>query len=453
MQSPSKLLTMGLILGALASCGQSQSPFPHTGDETNELLVSASVTSREFVEEGRTYYITTNGLNVRSSDSLGNNVVGRLNRNDRVRVINSSENFSGNFVQIEIIGTSSTIQDAERYFVSFEYISERSQDWKEFTGTYFMVQNVATEKLRVYERVCADNSCPHRMVLETNVVVGEDTPGEKTDVGSYRISAWRKFYQDHAAQYPSWYDPTYPELPPPGRGFSSWLRKKLMPIVDGEPKGEMRGAFGWYTALVEPNHNAQWTHGTIGWGADKQRFIDKTKRLLPNLFTSPRSHGCTRTDNETIAYLRQILPVGTPLIKIYAVERLADPNRTGYSQTPMLWNYALTTRGVRVDGQKSDRAEVMASGIQPHEIIEQGTYEVNQWPEVIEFTDDIGRWSRKLGQKGNVYGVPGEDMRGVFYIDTGLLVNYAHPQGLGVGGFRDEVVPPFMDGTVIPLRR
>lgn len=447
-----------LILGALmASCGQQnnhQTPYPHTGDSGLEELVSA-LTSRELVQESRIYYISTDALNVRSSDAIDNNIMGRLNRNDEVRVINSSENFNGEFVQIEIVKTSSEIRETERYFVSFKYLNETKVEARVTAYKYFMIQNIATEKLRVYERSCPDNSCAHKLILETNVVVGEDghEVKERTNLGSYRITGWRKFHEDAAQHYPSWYDPTYPEVPKPGRGFNAWLRKKYMPEIDGEKEGVMRGAFGWYASFVGPNADAQWTHGTIGWGEDKQRFIEKTKRFLTNLITAPRSAGCVRTDNETIAYLRQILPVGTPVLRVYAIEKLADPNLAKYKdQTPKYWDYILTKRGVRTDGQKSDRQEVLQSGILRSEVIEEGRYVINSTPEVIEFTDDVGRFARKLGQKGNSYGVAGEDMRGVYYVDSGLFHDYAHPQGLKVGGYEDEVIPTWVDVQNVPLK-
>ena len=452
MQVLPKIMLAGLAVSMLASCGPSQQNNQTAGLDTPvEILMGASLSSREEVINGQIYFISANILRVRSSDEIGNNIVGNLAANDKVRVVNAGANFRDKFVQIEVVSTRATIEAAARYFVSFEFLSKTQVNNDRFKGKYFMVQNIASEKLRVYERVCADNSCPHKMVLETTVAVGEDTPGETTNVGSYQISAWRKFYQDHAKKYPSWYDPTFPDVPPPGRGFTSWLMKKYMPKVNGKPAGEMRGAFGWYTALVEPNHHAQWTHGTVGWGEDKQRFIDKTKRVLPNLFTSPRSHGCTRTDNETIAYLRQILPVGTPLVKIYAIEDLADPTLIGYTPIPKQWDYIMTKRGVRVDGQKADRVEVLASGISHDEIIEEGSYTVNQWPQAVKFVpgEDVGNFRRKLGKGGNVYGMPAREMSGVFYVDTGLLLNYNHPPSIGVGGFPDEVTPSFMDATKV----
>lgn len=453
IHNTTKIWLLGVLL---TSCGQQnshQTSYPHTGDSGYEELIS-NISAREQVQLRRLYYISTDALNVRSSDAIDNNIMGRLNRNDEVRVVNSSRNFNADFVQIEILKTSSEIMETDRYFVSFKYLSETKVEARITSYKYFMIQNIATEKLRVYERLCPDNSCAHKLILEANVVVGEDGHEEKerTNLGSYRITGWRKFHEDAAKHYPSWYDPTYPDVPNPGRGFTTWLRKKYMPEIDGKKEGIMRGAFGWYASFVGPNADAQWTHGTIGWGEDKQRFIEKTKRFLTNLFASPRSAGCVRADNETIAYLRQILPVGTPVLRVYAIEKMADPSLTKYANQPQrYWDYILTKRGVRTDGQKSDRQEVLQSGISRYEVIEEGRYLINSTPEVIEFTDKVGPFARKLGQKGNSYGVDGEDMRGIYYVDSGLFHDYSHPRGLKVGGYENEILPTWLDVQNVPL--
>lgn len=443
---PVALMT-GMILAS--SCGQKQAElYPHTGVENLEMNISSVLDSRDDVEQGQSYFVILNGLRVRSSDttSTNSNIVGVLNRHDEVRILNKGENLRDSFVEVEIVKSYSNFPAGSRKFVSFRYLSAEKLDYKEFTGDIFMIENIATEKVRVYKRVCADNSCPHQMILETNAVVGRDNEEDRSMVGSYRLTEWRKFYRDGAANYPSWYDPELPMPPKPGKSIRHWLKDKYMPYG-----GTMRGAFGWYTALVEPNANGQWTHGTVGWGEDKDKFINQTKRLISNIFTAPQSAGCTRTDNESIAYLRQILPVGTPIIRIYAKEALHDKTLAGYSQVKDKWEYVLTKRGVRTDGQKADRDEVMSSNVRSDEIIEEGVYEINRWPEVIEYTPgaDLGRISRRVGQKGNAYAVEQSDMRGVFYIDTGLVENYAHPKVLKRGGFRDEVVPDFMNKSIV----
>lgn len=441
------LLVLGLSLG-LAACGplsHEDKLYPHTGSANLETAISAALDSRAEVVEEKAYFVSINGLRLRSSDnsSTNTNILGTLFRNDEVRVLQNDESLSGNYIKVQVASTkSSAFSKGTVGYLSLKYLLQEKVDHKEFDGKYFAVQNIATERVRVYERVCQDNSCAHKMILEKEVAMGEDKDGERTRVGSFRITDWRKFYQDGKGLYPSWYDPNYPPVPSPDDGVLDWFKNKYIP----EGNGEMRGAFGWYAALVGPNHKGQWSHGTIGWGANKDEFITRTKKFFSNLVTSPRSHGCIRSDNETIAYLRQILPVGSPIIRVYAKEKLLDPQRRGYSKARPTWDYILTTRGVRRDGQKADRAEVLASDITNDEIIETGTYVIDQWPDVVEFRDySLFSFMRKIGDKGNLYNMDPEDMKGTYYIDAGLLEGYQHPKELEVGGYHDEVTPDFMN--------
>tara|TARA_Y100000590_G_scaffold470454_1_gene665146 strand:- start:3519 stop:4913 length:1395 start_codon:yes stop_codon:yes gene_type:complete len=449
------MILMGLVL-LLAACG-GKNETPNTGNADAELMTSFTVSSREELVQGKIYFVSTNGLRVRSSDEVSNNGLGIVNRNDQLRVVNVGP-FNGNYVQVEIVKTeaNNVIQPSDRYFVSFKYLEEEKIDYKTFKGDLFVVQNIATERLRVYERVCADNSCPHKMVLEAELAVGEDKNEKvRTWAGSYRLTHWIKFYQDGAAHYPSWYHPSYPKPPKPGKGFMSWMKKKYMPKVDGKRYGDIRGAFGWYTAFIFPNSNAQWTHGTVGWGVDKKKYIHYTKKWISNVVANPRSSGCSRTDNETIAYLRNILPVGTPFIKIYAKEALLDPTLKGYSPINKKWDYILTTPGSRKNGPTADRNYVLDEGIAQDKWIEEGSYDVDQFPTIVEYTpgEDLGRISASLGSKGNVYRVESEKMRGVFYIDAGFVQGYTLPnhESLIRGGFADEEVGPWMNMDKVNL--
>src|SRR5690606_26428871 len=98
-----------------------------------------------------------------------------------------------------------------------------------------------------YEKRCNDGACAHRMVLETDIAVGERTkkdPSKRTISGNFHLSKWIKFYQDQAGKYPSWYDPALPMPPKPGASVKAWTSSKV------KPKGaSVRGAFGWYTAF------------------------------------------------------------------------------------------------------------------------------------------------------------------------------------------------------------
>ena len=97
----------------------------------------------------------------------------------------------------------------------------------------------------------------------------------------------------------------------------------------------------------------------------------------------------------------------------------------------------------------TDRSYVLEQGITQDKWLEEGTYDVDQYPDVVEYTpgEDMGRLSRKLGNKGNVYGVDSELMRGVFYVDAGLVSGYTLPKhkSLVRGGFADEEVGDWMN--------
>lgn len=430
------------------------------------------------------FYVATNGLRVRSSAQETGKVMGLLNLNDKVLVVGDLIN--GKFVEVEILNTQAKLLPAEKYYVVKDYLSQKTVDYKEFKGKYFIVVNVATETLRLYERVCMDNSCPNKMIMETEVVVGEDknnTPTEKgkgrSILGSYRITGWAKFYEDKELHYPAWYKEGYPMPPELGdNNWKDWGKNKYMPAgMDGEKEGKMRGAFGWYAAFVAPNAFGQWTHGTVGWGADKDEYIKKTKKFMINVVTNPRSSGCTRNNNEAIAFLRQIVETGSPIIKIYAREALMDPSLSSYRGVGRQWQYIMTKN----PGQRADRAEVLkalgvsdadvtrfwnakrAGGeslIDPssklNQILEVGTYTLDTQPTVFPFTPRkkiLGKW-RATGRNGNVYGLKEEEMSsGVYYVDSGFLYGYHHPRvELDVSGFMDEETPPWMRSSLLTRR-
>lgn len=268
------------------------------------------------------------------------------------------------------------------------------------------------------------------MIMEAGVVNGEAQDGTHTDVGFYQVSSWTKFYE--TPPYPAWFKPGYPDVPPPGNR-TAWIRSEYMP--DG--KGDMRGAFGWFTAKISPNANGQWTHGTAGWGADKTDFItfkDSFWGKVVNIFTSIRSHGCTRIDNESIAYIRQLIAVGTPLVKIYAHEGYRDESRAMYSKTPGQWEYILTKNGHQVVGnhELADRGAVLAKGTPQDEWLDQGTFEIDQFPDA---------------ESQDLYELGHANMQGTFLVDEGTIHNYQAPNGIGRGGYTDQIAPPYMMTT------
>ena len=429
------------------------------------------------LSEANVFFIGSNGLRVRSTPEDAGKVTGLLSLNERVRVV-TGELINGKYVEVEILKTVNPMLASEKYYVVREFLTDKIVDYKEFTGKYYVVVNVATESLRLYERQCLDNSCPSKMIMETEVVVGEDKNLPKEDkgkgrsiLGSYRVTGWAKFYQDADKHYPAWYKEGSPALPEVGSGFNKWLKNKYMPLDEkGKPSGSMRGAFGWYAAFVAPNAYGQWTHGTIGWGEDKDDYILKTKKLVTNIISNPRSSGCTRNNNEAIAFIRQLVETGTPIIKIYAKEALLDKTNSAYYGNYKTWQYILTKKA----GERADRFNVLASlGVTGAEadmywaakrngnemivdpksplnqILEVGTYNLDSIPTPIAYTpgEKMGKLKASVGRKGNVYGLDTKDMpTGTYYVDAGILDGYKHPTvKLEVGGFEDEVTPSWMD--------
>lgn len=422
--------------------------------------VKGDLNNKEQVVLGQNYFISADKLTVWSKPERSlDNLLGYLITNDQVKVVGAG--YPANYVEVEVVKTFNKLKESEKFFVSYQYLSSKKVESTAFKPSqYFMVQNIASEKLRVYKKVCLDGSCPHKLILETDILVGEKTKDKKTmtNVGSYTIARWQKFYQ--TKYYPSWYRQDLPLPPKPGSSGLKWFRKKYTGM-----KGGMRGAFGWYTAKMTPNADGQWTHGTIGWGEDKKDFLERSKGLLLNIIADPRSHGCSRTDNESIAYIRELLDVGAEVVKIYAKEAYLDETLSQYNgqQQEKSWDYILTKNGRMVDGQKSDRQSVLDSKTNPDAFIEEGTYTVDQHPDVVEFQakdqrcldkkkSAEKRWfceysdaHFKIGSNhGNVYALRNSEMSGVFYVDAGMVKNYKHPDSLPKGGKRGEVVPSFM---------
>lgn len=444
-----------------------------SADEISPISPLAPATTTAETDAQKIFFVSTDGIRVRSTPTDEGQTVGLLSLNDKVRLINANTIYNEKYVEVEIVKTMNKISLSEHYYVNKNYIAENRTTYKTFDGKYFVVVNVATETLRLYERVCADNSCPHKMIMETEIVAGEDTDHKKEEkgkgrsiLGSYRVTNWTKFYEDSNGHYPAWYKDGYPAVPLPGDSGRDWFSKKFMP----EKQGVMRGAFGWYTAFVTPEPFGQWTHGTIGWGADKDVFIKRAKKTLINIVSDPRSSGCTRNNNEAIAFLREKLDVGAPIIKIYAQEAIQDLTLSKYPEQNITWNYILTKNR----SQKADRAavtkelglndqdvnayweakrnggEVLIDPKSPlNQILEVGSYELDSHPDAIAFTPKEkmhGSISRAVGRKGNIYGMKTAEMHGVFYVDSGMLSEYAHPDRvLESSGFPDETTPPWMD--------
>ncbi|MCB9062780.1 MAG: L,D-transpeptidase [Halobacteriovoraceae bacterium] len=429
-----------LMAGLFVSCGDSRQNFnKHTDNDFNPFYVS-SLENAEEVKVGEVYYVHADGLRLRSTDSTEDdeNIIRVLSRNEKVKVRNLNLNLAENFVEVEVISKSNI---SEIGFVSFRYLEKTPSTapvkFSEDSNKYFIIQNIATERIRLYERNF--NGGPHRIILESELAVGEDDKTSRSILGTFKIVSWHKFYRDNLGRYPSWYDPDMNEiLPPlPGLGWRAWFSDKY---TDG---ASMRGAFGWFTAKVAPRASSQWIHGTIGWGEEKRKYIFETKEMLANIFASPRSHGCSRTDNETIAYINSFVPVGTLVFKVYAKEFASDKYVNDYSKPRKIWNYILTKNGVRTDGQKADAEVVLSDKTPVRDFLEVGNYSIDSFPNAVKLDSTSGfldDFRRKIKETGNVYGISDSQFVGTYDVTTGKLFNYRHPSVLTVGGYEQFAV-------------
>ncbi|RYZ67790.1 MAG: hypothetical protein EOP05_17280 [Proteobacteria bacterium] len=198
--------------------------------------------------------------------------------------------------------------------------------------------------------------------------------------------------------------------------------------------------------MVGPNPHGQWMHGTIGWGADKEKFVrfqDSFLGGIVDIFAALGSHGCTRMSNEAIAFMRAKLPVGATYIKIYAKEGLADQSRAGYPAANQLgkFDYILTNLGAGQTNTRHDipsREAVLAANTPKENWMEEGTFNYDQTPDAV---------------RGDHYKLGEKSMTGVFYVDQGTIsADYKHPVNdkLSVGGMNGGFPDFVKAGSVLP---
>ena len=312
---------------------------------------------------------------------------------------------------------------------------ENSGSDRQFLSNRFVVTNVATEMIRLYERCTPNENCKNKLLMEFHGTVGSDKNEVRTDVGVYATREWVKMYEV-PGEYAGWYRPGYPELPSVG-SRQSWLSPRSSPA--GFTGG--RGAFGWYTLFVGPNPDGQWMHGTYGWGADHSnlvRFQDSFLGGIASTFHKLGSHGCTRMSNEAIAYMRSNIPLGAAYIKIYAKETYRDPNLEQYRATEPKgrFDYTLTKVGYGKPHSQHETAAtktVIADGTPESEWLETGVFSYDQIPHLA---------------KGDHYHLGEGSMAGVFNVDEGTLSpDYRHPRHkhLKISGFSgaEAAIPSF----------
>lgn len=421
---------------------------------------------------GKTYYISSDGVNLRSSNSIENrsNIVGKLTANDQVELTDALSEDTP-LVQIRILKSLSfkPKQDMQ-YFVSRDYLSEKANEALQEYSKYFVIQNIATEKTRVYEKCEEYPGCPNRMIFETDMVVGRPEEGKgsdrdafKTWVGHSKISEWIKFYNDGAGEYPPWYSigQNKNTIPAPLSksgsallGANEWRRK------NSRGETSVYGAFGWYAAKLTPSDgtngvNYQWIHGTIGWGSDGSKAVDLTRGILINLFSNPGSHGCTRLENQAVAFLRYLLPAGTDVYRVYAHESTREeekvkgffnkkvtplPRYANVYKVPGKWNWILLTDGAQKSGGLTADANTILSKnipVSSENLLERGTYNYDQYPNAIA---PNYRNMASSGKSGDRYEIDsGEDgkpthFKGYFLVDDGQFIDYQHPDYQATNG-------------------
>jgi hypothetical protein len=429
---PYKKLTLfgcAVTISALTACSNSkwQEVAPKTGDPIAEQQKAPSTPP---LKHGDEVVVVTDRLPGRDRpDQPLEETEITLERGDKVKVTDPNPKGKEGFVEVVVVDTRAPHRPEKPILLPREYVAPeqppKTQE-QDQADRYFMIQNVATEKSRIYENCVekkSDGTCVHRLVLESEMTAGEDTPQKdrRTLLGSFRITQWYKFYQDKQDLFPSFYAPGYPKLPDEGASVQTWLSKKYLP----EGKGQMRGAFGWYTAHLGPNAEEQWTHGTFGWGDDGDKFILVTREPK---YSHLRSAGCTRVENQAIAFAREVLAKGAKVIRIYAKEGYRDETLARYKTLPLLkWKWILTKEGINSPlAPTASAAKVSKKNPTDNDILDAGTFPLNHVPQAAE---------------GNLYSVPQTELKGAFLVDEGRLVGYEHPKSLRVGGHADRKLP------------
>ncbi len=414
-------LTLLLALAVFSGCTKQNEPQaeliePMTGDSFGlEGTAALPLTNAEW-SSGEHLLVASDRLRLRSSAEFKDqNIIEVLDKNDEVIVLQTADKNS-EFILVSI----PSIQ--KKGYVGRAYLSKlaAAPTGEQQASQYFLIQNIATEQTRLY-RKCSPTSdnCQHELILETENVIGDNTEDTRTWLGSFKITHWFKFYEDSDGRYPAWYDPRYLNPPTATDPLAWWFARSFLPKTAG-PNAEIRGAFGWFAAYLAPDVSAQWIHGTFGWGSQKKLPLQNT-----------RSHGCTRFDNESVAYLRHMLRLGTPVLRIYAKEEKEESgssNSNLNSNPKSQWQYILTKDDAQSDQNEDiDRDHILSLGIPQKRWLEQGIYDIN---------------ASSQARNGNPYKITEKEFSGKFLVSEGrVTADYRHPKSLAWGGYRDKLIP------------
>jgi hypothetical protein len=321
----------------------------------------------------------------------------------------------------------------------------------ETASPVFIVQNIATEKTRVYKRCTSGTGCSHELIFETDTIVGHSTSKQSdpkvfaTRLGHFKIAKWTKFFEDKDKKFPAWYKDDY-SVVPQGSAPKVWLGKQHLPNPE---VNQFRGAYGWFTAQLGPNAEEQVIHGTYGWGADKDSFLTYFRNPFTKFIDDPMATGSTRVENQAVAYLRHLAEIGTDVLRVYALEGYADASLARYQAVKdqkLGWNWVLTTKDAQKDSVSIDKQIQQKKNYVYADVLEEGRFEADRYPTGMAYSATLFGLGAGSGTTGNTYQIKRKQFKGVFLVDEGRFVDYEHPKAgeLTVGGYPQQTLPAYV---------
>lgn len=310
----------------------------------------------------------------------------------------------------------------------------------ETASPIFIIQNIATEKMRVYKRCVQTSTCAHELLFEADMIAGHSTSAQNdpnvfaTKLGHFKIAKWTKFFEDKNGKFPAWYK-SDSSIVPKGSAPKEWIGN--------------RGAYGWLTAQLGPNADEQVIHGTYGWGSDKESFLTYFRNPFVKFIDDPMAIGATRVENQAIAYTRHLAEIGTDVLRVYALEAYADQTLVRYdtyrAQKPF-WDWVLTNSDAQKDAVSIDRQVQLKKNYVYSNVIEEGRFEIDRYPTGMPYSTTLFGLGAGSGTTGNTYQIKRKQFKGVFLVDEGRFVDYEHPQvtELPVSGYPQHVLPNYV---------
>lgn len=151
------------------------------------------------------------------------------------------------------------------------------------------------------------------LVMKGNCRVGENRHSDfegtdkcsKTRVGEYKITGWREKYSN--------------------KSYEAWNGD----IFTWDMITDQKGAFGAHCGKLN-DPAAQWVHGTYGNG-----LVDD---FVINFNIIQGSHGCVRFTNDDISRIRELCPIGSKVVRIYATRQGGREFRNGYEYEDVVEN-------------------------------------------------------------------------------------------------------------------